>query len=388
MDIGEADGQAATDRGDPNYNSEEEDAALSFAEERTTQIAAYKGAIAGLLAEYFNSGDINEAAVSLQELDHPEFGHYFVKKALMAALDRHEREREMTSVLLSTLYNEVISPEEMRRGFAEAVAALDDACLDVPDAVDLLSVFIGRAIADDALPPAFVHKIEGGEGSAASQLRQKCEALVGDQHFAERMSRAWGHGSGDRVDETKESIASMLAEYRDSGDVGEVRRLLHDLAVPFFHHELVKQALVGGFQGAARMDLALRLLGELSESADVSISQMTKGYQRVADSLADAKLDNPAAEELFEKAVATATEGGWLEDGWTPTPTSASAPGTPGAQWANGRGPFHPSVQAFKKASLDIVAEYFDSGDAEEVARRLVELDEPGFINIFIKHVS
>lgn len=42
-----------------------------------------------------------------QELDHPEFGHYAVKRALATALDKHGREREMTSVLLSTLYNEV-----------------------------------------------------------------------------------------------------------------------------------------------------------------------------------------------------------------------------------------------------------------------------------------
>lgn len=30
-----------------------------------------------------------------------------VKRALATALDKHDREREMTSVLLSTLYNEV-----------------------------------------------------------------------------------------------------------------------------------------------------------------------------------------------------------------------------------------------------------------------------------------
>lgn len=44
---------------------------------------------------------------SSQELDHPEFGHYAVKRALATAFDKHAREREMTSVLLSTLYNEV-----------------------------------------------------------------------------------------------------------------------------------------------------------------------------------------------------------------------------------------------------------------------------------------
>ena len=32
-----------------------------------------------------------------------------------------------------------------------------------------------------------------------------------------------------------------MQEYRSVGDKGEVRRLLRELAVPFFHHEVVKQ---------------------------------------------------------------------------------------------------------------------------------------------------
>ena len=35
--------------------------------------------IISLLGEYYNSGDLNEAAVRLTELDHPLYGHYFVK---------------------------------------------------------------------------------------------------------------------------------------------------------------------------------------------------------------------------------------------------------------------------------------------------------------------
>ncbi len=38
----------------------------------------------------------------------------------------------------------------------------------------------------------------------------------------------------------------LLQEYRSSGDVGEVYRLLQGLAVPFFHHEFVKQVGAGG----------------------------------------------------------------------------------------------------------------------------------------------
>ena len=382
----------ASDRGDPNWDSEEEDqSAMFFAEERTTQISAYKAALVGILHEYFNSGDVHEAAASLTELDHAEFGHYFVKKCITAALDRHDREREMVSYLCSALYNDSISPEEMRRGFADVIDALDDLILDVPDAVDLVAIFICRAVADDVLPPAFVHRMEGGaEGSAAVALHVKCESLLTDQHFAERMSRAWGQGAGLSLEDTKASIAAMLAEYFSSGDVGELRRLLRDLAVPFFHHELVKQALVAGMTDQAAMDASLVLMGQLADAGDISTSQLTKGFQRMADSLEDTALDNPGATTLFETAVVTARAGAWLEHGWTAIPTSSSAPGTPGAPvsaiWANGRAPFHPSVQSFKAAALDITREYFESGDAAEVSRRLQELDEPGFHNIAVKH--
>ena len=39
-----------------------------------------------------------------QDLDQPEFAHYFVKRLVTIALDQQDREREMASSLLSTLY--------------------------------------------------------------------------------------------------------------------------------------------------------------------------------------------------------------------------------------------------------------------------------------------
>lgn len=373
--------RVAADRGDPNYDSEDDEvlaSSVTFAEERSTQIAAYKAAVAGLLHEYFASGDLKETAVTLEELDHPEFGHYFVKKAVTTALDHHDREREMTSVLLSTLYNEVLTTEDMRKGFVDLINSLDDLILDVPDAADLVALFACRAVADDALPPAFLLRIEGEPGSMAASFRHKCESHLNDKHFAERMDRAWGHGAGFKLEETKESIRAMLDEYLASaGDVGEVRRLLRDLSVPFFHHELVKQALIKGLEDEARLENVLSLLRQLSSSGDVSVSQMTKGYQRIADGLSDIQLDCPSAPKLFEKAVKVAMEEDWIEKGWTSNPTSSSAPSTPIAARratapegaanglvnfdANGRGPSHPSVRGFKTASLDIIREYFDS---------------------------
>ena len=44
----------------------------------------------------------------------------------------------------------------MQKGFQILIAALDDLCLDVPEASDLLALFTARAIVDDILPPSFL----------------------------------------------------------------------------------------------------------------------------------------------------------------------------------------------------------------------------------------
>ena len=60
-----------------------------------------------VVREYFSSGDIKNVVESLDELGRPEYMHYFVKRLLTTAMDRSNRERELGSVLLSSLYADV-----------------------------------------------------------------------------------------------------------------------------------------------------------------------------------------------------------------------------------------------------------------------------------------
>ena len=60
-----------------------------------------------IVEEYFASADIGEVSESLDDLGAPDLMHYFVKRLVMLSLDRKDREREMASVLLSSLYAEV-----------------------------------------------------------------------------------------------------------------------------------------------------------------------------------------------------------------------------------------------------------------------------------------
>lgn len=389
FDVDQDSPSAPLDKGDPNYDSDL-DESVALVEEASAGLNAYKRAVIELLEEYFSSGEVAEASLSLKELDRPQLAHWFVKKSLLLAFDRHHRERESVSVLLSSLYGDAISPQQLRAGFAEAVASLEDTKLDVPDAPELLSMFTCRAVADDILPPAFVRNIGGEQGSAIADFTHKCEALLSDKHFAERMQRCWGLGAGLHLADTKESIASALKEYSSSGDVLEVERLLRSLAVPFFHHEAVKQALLLGID-ATDFNQWAALFASLSESGLVSVSQMTKGFQRVADNLDDIELDSPNARERFAAFMEAAKERNWVEEGFEGEPSHFSKPNTPRAsplsttRSINGTTVFHPSVGAYKKSCLAAVREYFESGDAQEVARQLQELGEPAFAHIFIK---
>lgn len=146
---------SAVDSNDPNWDSELEDECC-LVEERTVQIVAYKKAVVDILMEYFDSGNVEEALQSLVELDHPELGYYFVKRAILQALDRHGKEREMASVVLSRIYSEALSMKDVEKGFSALVEELPDMLLDVPDSIELLAYFTCRAITDDVLPPAFV----------------------------------------------------------------------------------------------------------------------------------------------------------------------------------------------------------------------------------------
>lgn len=69
-------------------------------------------------------------------------------------------------------------------------------------------------------------------------------------------------GAGTSHTDTKAAISSLLAEYLGaSRDVAEAARRLRELGVPFFHHELVKQALLAAIESAANVDSVVALLG-------------------------------------------------------------------------------------------------------------------------------
>ncbi|KAM2576827.1 hypothetical protein TB2_002561 [Malus domestica] len=153
----DTDDSYTADPNDPNFNSSEE-CENSDARKERVNFEEYKKKATIIVEEYFATDDITSTANELRELDRPTYSYSFVKKLVSKAMDRHDKEKEMAAVLLSGLYADYIDPPQVYKGFCKLVESADDFFLDIPDAVDVLALFIARAVVDDIIPPAFLKK--------------------------------------------------------------------------------------------------------------------------------------------------------------------------------------------------------------------------------------
>jgi programmed cell death protein 4 len=312
----------ALDKGDPNYDSTEDAEKTVFREKTLIQgseaydrVKAYKMASEATIEEYFDSNDIAEAGLRLRGLEEPLYEHFFVKKLITMALDRGNREKEAASALLSAFYPSVISGKQMMRGFVDLAASVHDLKLDVPDAIETISTFIARGVVDDILPPKFAEVTLAGDptcqGPDAQTVASKASEQISQRFSTDRVLHAWGHFDKTPYEQAKTELEMLLKEYLESHDVTEARRRLHDLAKPFFHHELVKKALVMMIESDKDSNAPAILLGilhVLNNSGEVSAVQMTKGFTRVGNLIEDLSLDVPNAKERFEEIKKLAHE--------------------------------------------------------------------------------
>ncbi|XP_024376076.1 MA3 DOMAIN-CONTAINING TRANSLATION REGULATORY FACTOR 4 [Physcomitrium patens] len=374
-----ADGELELDRNDPNYDSEEEPYQLVGAPV-SQSLEEYKEKVISLIEEYFASGDVASMASDLSNVGSPNYHHYFVKRLISMAMDRHDKEKEMASVLLSALYADVIEPEQLAKGFANLLEAVDDLVLDIPDAVDILAIFLARAVVDDILPPAFLSKtqkvlVEGSQGLAVIQKTQK--NYLSAPHHAEVIERKWGGSTHTTVAEVQAKIVSLLKEYVESGDKAEACRCIRELNVPFFHHELVKKALVLAMEERSAEGKIWSLLQEAAEEGLITSSQMSKGFTRLSDSIHDLALDIPQAKERMELFTTKAVEEGWVSAPFSRAVVSELAMGSAESQ----------ESRTFKAKASNIIQEYFLSDDIGEVIISLEDLAAPDYHAAFVKRL-
>lgn len=253
------------------------------------------------LADFFVSEDIPALVDDIHALAEPHWAYEFVKQALVAALARANRERELVSRMFSALDGTVLPSPHIRAGFNIALDRVADLALDTPDASNVLASFIARAVVDDILPPAFVsaprnygHPAADDDSEALIRATlQRAQALLADKNSVERVEQIWGPSAAQSVHKLKESIALLVREFLDTGDADEVGRSLRELHVQHFHYQLVKLVVDLYIEStkAADRDSLLGLLVTLSRSAVLSDAALRIGFQIAVDNVADLATD-------------------------------------------------------------------------------------------------
>ncbi|XP_076887972.1 MA3 DOMAIN-CONTAINING TRANSLATION REGULATORY FACTOR 3-like [Bidens hawaiensis] len=373
----DTDGDTRIDRNDPNYDSGEEPYQL-VGSTVSDPLDEYKRKVASIIDEYFTTGDVDLAASELRELGSTEYHSYFIKRLVSMAMDRHNKEKEMASVLLSALYSDVISSTQIKQGFFMLLESADDLAVDILDTVEILALFVTRAVVDDILPPAFVTRAKKSlqESSKGFQVLQTAEkSYLSAPHHAELVERRWGGTTHVTVEEVKKRISDLLREYAENGDTSEACRCIRQLGVAFFHHEVVKRALVLAMENRAAEPLILKLLKEASEEGLISSSQMVKGFNRLRDSLDDLALDIPSAKSSFESLVEFAVTDNWLDPSFV----------NPHGDGVVTEAETDVKLKRYKEDIVSIIHEYFLSDDIPELIRSLEDLGSPEYNPIFLK---
>ncbi|KAF7812775.1 programmed cell death protein 4 [Senna tora] len=349
---------------DPNYDSTEENEP-SNEKKRKGELEEYKKKATIIVEEYFSTDDVVATKNELKEFGTPYFSYYFVKKLVSMSMDRHDKEKEMAAVLLSTLYADTIDPSQVYKGFSKLVESADDLIVDIPDTVDVLALFLARAVVDDILPPSFLKKqmVKLPKDSKGAEVLKKAEKsyLAAPLH-AEIIERRWGGSKNTTVDDVKAKINNLLIEYVTSGDKKEASRCIKDLKVPFFHHEIVKRALTMAMERRQAEGPLLDLLKEATEEGLINSSQNAKGFGRLIDTIDDLSLDIPNARGILQRMMSKAASEGWLCVSSLKSLSLESEKKKPLEENA---------ARSFKMKAQSIIQEYFLSGDIFEVINSL-----------------
>ncbi|XP_073140963.1 MA3 DOMAIN-CONTAINING TRANSLATION REGULATORY FACTOR 1-like isoform X2 [Henckelia pumila] len=373
----DTDGETCIDQKDSNYDSGQEPYEL-VGSNATHPLDEYKKAVISIIEDYFNNGDVEVAASALAELGSSQYHPYFIKCLVSMAMDRHTKEKEMALVLLSALYADVINAAQIRQGFFMLLESADDLAIIILDTVEILALFIARAVVDDILTPAFITKArkmlsETSKGVEVLQIAEK--NYLSAPHHAELVERQWGGSTHITVVEVEKKITKFLRAYVESGDASEASRCIRQLGVPFFHHEVVKRAMVFAMEIPTVEPLILKLLKEAADDGLISSNQMAKGFTRVFESLDDLALHIPSAKNFFHSFISQAMSDGWLDTAYIKSLTEDEKKTNKNDA----------KSRRYKEEIVTIIHEYFLSDDIPELIRSLGDLRMPKNNRIFLK---
>lgn len=304
---------------DPNYDSDNQENCEYIVITPPLTEEEIEKHVTSLINEYFEHGDTEEVAVSLEEYNFDNKQYQIVVIAITLVMEHKSAHRELTSVLISDLYSRILRIPDYEQAFKILIKQLPDLVLDTPDADIVLGNFLARAVADDCIPPSFISQLRRLPEEELTPLAKSCidhaAVLLEMEHGMVKLDTVWGIAGGMRpVNALVSRIQLLLAEYISSEDLKEASICLKELEVPHFHHELVYEAVIYALESMNErvLQLIANLLDYLCKSVVITLDQLCNGFNHVYEELSDICLDVPLAYPMLERLVSKCDEKGFM----------------------------------------------------------------------------
>jgi translation initiation factor 4G len=140
-----------------------------------------------ILEEFLSSGDAEEAAVCVRELNCPDFHPDIIQWMILELMEKKDRDRERVGTLFKSVIEKgVMTSEQFAKGTQRVLETLADIVIDIPAAWKHVANIIGQSISDAILPVTFLnHSFDHlvGVGPApglAAQMAAEVFRIIGD----------------------------------------------------------------------------------------------------------------------------------------------------------------------------------------------------------------
>ncbi|KAL3615495.1 hypothetical protein CASFOL_041156 [Castilleja foliolosa] len=118
------------------------------------------------IKEFYSARDENEVVLCIKDLNTPSFYPSMISIWLADSFERKDKEREVLTDLLINLSNrEVITEDQLVKGFESVLAVLEDAVNDAPRAAEFLGHTFARVVTEKLVSLSEIGRMiyEGGE---------------------------------------------------------------------------------------------------------------------------------------------------------------------------------------------------------------------------------
>lgn len=155
----------------------------------TEVVTAKKAQLRTLTKEYLTGGDFKAFEAGVVDADAAHLHYDLVKYLISTALDRTNESRKLASEFLAQ--TNVVKQTAIARAFTILLGRVEDLYLDVPNILQLLSLFLARAISDEALGPSFINRVDVYEFDQGYQVVKQADKLLNSKNALDLLDRAW-----------------------------------------------------------------------------------------------------------------------------------------------------------------------------------------------------